>query len=933
MKILCLLLIIPALAYSAEDPFFSQQWSLFNDGSQTISINVDDFRSLQQNAVAGVDIGWKDAQKIISSAKTSPVLVAVIDSGIDLNHKDLQGRISSDGYDFLKNSANIIDTMGHGTHVSGIIAANSGNGIGIAGIAPDSVKILPLRVLSGDYQNFVYKGKLISDYVAEAVRYAVAHHASIINMSLGWPQVVDTANARRAIQEAVQSGVLVIASAGNDRKDQPTFPCSYEGVLCVGAISNNGQIARYSNSGGMVDLLAPGDSIISTFPMTLEPEILRIQGYEVMTGTSQAAPHVTAIAATLKSIYPELSASEIKVRLLNSSKPVATESTALYGAVDMARTLQAQPQPVFLPQFKTINRLLVDEKTLEVSDFLKIENLGTKANNVSISLTVNGEPAGISAFEGIEEGQSISVPLKYRFQNLGETSSVQIKVEVKANGMPPKTFSAVIPAVRAADQIQPRQIVDVQNVAGWIATINGHLFSRLQSVSTYGHGWGMPAFYQQTSSGTEGVKALIFDPSAATSPVAEITVPGIQRITQILRIDVQGNGSLSWLITGLGTEKKQDYFQFYFLNSDFKPLWGKQENSRWLLPLNNLLSTLGIRNYALPGSWIRNGSGLLVPSFLVSGQLPEGDGYDMLDPRHYRNAPHLYYLEPQTDQKNANGPLQLRLRALDGAEFRKKNRNLTLLATLPSSHQDLISGHLRVLVSNGFDLDSEISLWDIRSTTEQSVEKFGSWNILAASARAIGVLSAAESQNVGAMLGFFDGQRASLAWVGNNGALRDETEFKFESLANPFANFLGAFDLGASGRVWFVESRFDLVAYHQERNRNQNPHMQTLPIERDSSFQDSQFSQMFTPVVVGSQEHPKAGIFIDSTLVRGDQTAIAVWDPEREAFDKPLAYSFEIPSGCVQMNPTKISDRVESLSLPLLCQTKEGYQLRLVPIK
>ena len=284
--ILPLLLTLTAFAAGApnstpavpNDSYFSQQWGLHNDAStdQQVMIDIDDLHTFMQPGVAGNDIGYLDAQDDVSKLAQAAVTVAVIDSGLDTNHEELVGRIAPGGWDFLTNTNVMVDDMGHGTHVSGIIAANSNNGMGVAGIAPSTVKILPLRILSNNFKGFSYpdpkapktkpRNELVSQFAADAINYAVTQHANIINMSLGWPKIVDTPEARDAVKNAIAKGVLFVVAAGNDQKNKPTYPCSYEGVICVGAITNTGKPAIFTDNGGAVDVMGPGDGILSLFP-------------------------------------------------------------------------------------------------------------------------------------------------------------------------------------------------------------------------------------------------------------------------------------------------------------------------------------------------------------------------------------------------------------------------------------------------------------------------------------------------------------------------------------------------------------------------------------------------------------------------------------------------------------------------------------------
>src|SRR5690606_12781181 len=110
------------------------------------------------------------------------VVVAVIDSGLDMTHPEFEGRLYK-GKDFL-DDAEMKDDTGHGTHVAGIIAANI-DGVGVQGVTPNSVKILPLKVLNKDTNGFIYKGRVITDIIADALAFAIESNVDVINMSLG----------------------------------------------------------------------------------------------------------------------------------------------------------------------------------------------------------------------------------------------------------------------------------------------------------------------------------------------------------------------------------------------------------------------------------------------------------------------------------------------------------------------------------------------------------------------------------------------------------------------------------------------------------------------------------------------------------------------------------------------------------------------------
>jgi subtilisin family serine protease len=215
-----------------------------------VSVEVDKpVKLLAQTTDWGVTrIG---ADKTWSESTGSGVIVAVIDTGVQLDHPDLVGQITT-GYDFINFDDQANDENGHGTHVSGIIAA-ANNGSGTVG-ASYSVQIMPLKVLNADGWGY------LSD-VAKAIYYAADHSARVVNMSLGSSS--DSSVVKDAVRYAYNKGVLLVAAAGNDSGAPCNYPAAYEDVICVVATDQDNKIASFSNIGG--ELAAPGVSNYSTY--------------------------------------------------------------------------------------------------------------------------------------------------------------------------------------------------------------------------------------------------------------------------------------------------------------------------------------------------------------------------------------------------------------------------------------------------------------------------------------------------------------------------------------------------------------------------------------------------------------------------------------------------------------------------------------------
>lgn len=209
---------------------------------------------------------------------TEPIVVAVIDSGVCLDHPDLEGKIGF-GWDFVEDDNSPQDEMGHGCGVAGTIAANVNNQIGIAGVASPIVEIMPLRVLDK-------KGIGTQSNIAAAIMFAADRKADIINLSLAGP------NPSTALQDAITyangKGSIIIAAAGNNGSEGAWYPAAYDHVLAVGSIDISNERSSFSNFGTNVDIYAPGRDIYTTS---------RTGEYETMTGTSFAAPLVSGLTA------------------------------------------------------------------------------------------------------------------------------------------------------------------------------------------------------------------------------------------------------------------------------------------------------------------------------------------------------------------------------------------------------------------------------------------------------------------------------------------------------------------------------------------------------------------------------------------------------------------------------------------------------------
>lgn len=249
--------------------------------------------------------------------------VAVIDSGVDYDHQDLQwpdgGSKVICGYDFVDNDSDPKDENGHGTHCAGIIAAALGNGFGGAGIAPKA-EILAVRVMDKD-------GRGSMDQICSGIYYAAHYGVDIINMSIGSYIYANT--QQNAINYARNTqGALIVAAMGNDGTNVKQYPAALDGVIAVAAVNPSGERAPYSNYGKWCDIAAPGSDIWSTIPD---------DKYASMDGTSMAAPVVAgATALYLGSLGYNPGPNALEKKLLSSTNKCSSKDCGK-GIIDASK--------------------------------------------------------------------------------------------------------------------------------------------------------------------------------------------------------------------------------------------------------------------------------------------------------------------------------------------------------------------------------------------------------------------------------------------------------------------------------------------------------------------------------------------------------------------------------------------------------------------
>ncbi len=360
-----------------NDPSFSSQWGLTKvNASQAWSVTTG----------------------------SSAVVIAILDTGIDMNHPDLAGKIK--GSINFSTSATESDVKGHGTHVAGIAAAITNNSLGVAGLGYNA-SLLNVKVL-GDDGYGSYSG------MAKGIIWAADNGASVINMSLSGASASST--LENAVNYAWNKGVIVVCSAGNNANSVPVYPGYYAQAFSVASTDSADRLSSFSNFGDWVDVAAPGSSVYST---------LMSNGYGYKSGTSMAAPFVAGLAALLMASASDINGDgrindEVRAIIVANCDAIGVNGIGA-GRINAAKAAAAVPVPPLgeepapepppaptpepptapAPEQPVVKPMWVDGITFTVSG----KNLVIKAKVVSEAGAVAGASVSMAITNGSQSWQ------------------------------------------------------------------------------------------------------------------------------------------------------------------------------------------------------------------------------------------------------------------------------------------------------------------------------------------------------------------------------------------------------------------------------------------------------------------------------------------------------------------------------------------------
>ena len=938
-----------------NDPFISYQWGNFLNGQQ-LRLDVDDITSevLFPNAAFSTEI----FPLVVDPASLQSVLVAVLDSGLDIEHEDIAANVYTNtvecdstgnipfrpqtdndgnglkgdckGWNFTaagEGDNRPYDDLGHGTHVAGIIAAIQNNSLGIAGAA-SNVKILPVKIMK-KAENLQNSRELVSftDRVAKGILYAVKMKARVINLSLGWPASLDKVHLREAFKVALSEGVLIVAASGNNASERAIFPCSYTGILCVGASTINGEIANFSNFGGHVDVQAPGEQILSLFPNKFEPSFFSVRGLEIKNGTSQSAPLIAAMAAMAMGYRPELTSFEIK-GLLHGASEIDDKYKTLSKIPSLKKMFELTSlDHIIRPVFKDIQTVSVAPNG-EFSLVIGIEHFG-EVGQQALAAKVSFDERAIESTGQLhfnsQTGQ-YEILVQGRFLDWATESEQQASIELtlNENKMSFKNlfvFARELPPV-SADVTLP----EITPVLG----------QQLRSVTYPFRHKSSPAYYLELPLGPQGGKLLkTYVLEGNEFQVNQVSLTEADRLLGIYRMDLNYDGNEDYLIRAIGKKGESQVILYYYLDSELKPLFKDMDGPFVYSPDQAVWDP---RNTVFI-KYTTAGKSMVTMAFKSRGGVPKSDRLnDPFNPTPDQgHDDHLYYFVPNFEKK------EFTIRLFDTFKWREQLREragaqwwepISLLEVFSQNFTRFEASQGSFLWAVGAPPLERYYTLELTDSVAGEVSTFknqkntlvGSIKVPLVNLDNVDGNEGVDFESSNLFVGMISDSKGQLSMLEPTGKRQVERELvlDYQGKGDSILGAQAAFYKDSKLYAFFQTKGHLLVTVSGEDSA---PVSYKTPLHRVSFLPGSIFNELYYPVVAQSEEGDfLPGFYIDSTQLYARHLYLILVGENGPS--RPLKSSYLIPENCRPLNPISYLGKE---SFTFLCQSGATMTLRYLP--
>ena len=907
-----------------QDELFSYQWGLMNQG-QTLIREKDDIHNLPMKGTPGRDIGWKN---LVEKKFARRPIIAVLDSGVDLKHPELQGnlwknneecgkdpKVDNDGnqlagdchgWNFTEDinsdaAKDPSDIDGHGTHIAGIIAALN-NGSGIVGVVPNAL-IMPVKVMKDSNSNSTVPS---SESFARGIMYAVDNGADVINMSLGWPRSLETKLLRDAVYYALSSGVPIVAAAGNNNSSEALFPCAYDGVICVGASTIDGNFAGFSNFGGHVDVVAPGEGILGLHPSLLEPDFFSIPGFELRSGTSQSAPFVAGLVAALKAQDKDLTIDGIFAKIYQTKGKSDSGKYTLGGDATWNNLNKEISSSVVRPILKTIRQIVLRGSSPDSKLGVTIRNFGLASGVVSVKVESLSEGIEFNSaaqnISNLNQGEFKDLTFDVRVLDLNAESNVKLKITIQsAEGE--SSYINEVPVVRdlrSDNDFKKNTFKFTDKVLPVGGTRNGEVLALISTLESYTNSPTHEFFMRRTLKEEKKLELTLFTRKGNeyVQGKSVLLIDNGVSLVNFIRVDLNFDGKEDYFVQAIAENDGQKYFVFSFFNHDLKPLWSGFQNVK--LNLDSFIENMNEISF-MKLEHAKYGK-MMVPAFFTNGQLPKIDqvisSWDRFDASRKKR---LFYLEP-------NGS-ELRIRSLttnvweNAVKKELKSKWFDTVETeqlLPVSIEDAKNGKLRVLISVGQGTRRDLFIHSFDTKMNTHGMKLPQLVLQTDSMDPLLSLTSKGLQNNGEVyFNIYDRTRSKLVTTRGE-SQAGEYIFRHDTETDLIAGHIASFEKDQN-RFSVFQTREELVSISNEGERSSRPKL------RYSFLSQKLLSEMYFPVSYKRDGALNPALYVDATSVTGNR--VYLFEEQEGKLISSIRNSLIVPSNCKSLNPSFSSSK------------------------
>lgn len=995
----------------ANDMLYPFQWGLQNQG-QVISAQTPNGGPEETKGVDGQDIAWKnEIDKVEGSLRKRPV-VAVIDMGIDKDHPELKDQLYKNdiecddgniqtgskredrdknglpgdcaGWNFAATSAlydaHPTDDKGHGTHVAGIIAAKRNNGIGISGVS-DKIKILPIRV-TGRIDETEERNRLIyrsaSRRIAKGIFYAVHRGVDVINLSLGWPKSMNTNYMMKAISAAVSNNVLIVAAAGNNNSNASVYPCAFREVVCVGSIDVNGQVSRFSNYGGEVDILAPGDQIASTIPTAFIPLKLNLQGYDIMSGTSQAAPYVSAAAALIKSVFPGIPNTEVQRRLFDSALKRPDDFKSMHGLLQIEKAMKLEFAASVKPVFKQMSEGVFDSRDGRIRGLvLNFKNFGKEASGVKA--TIESLNTGIAmeknefSLGDMGPGSITAVEIPGVVQDKLADARFKFKVSLSGEGIKERSFIHEVTLAKDLYTTEDKEVVKVEFASedkrhALISfrkeydertenRINQDDRSTRANLRTIDAPYSseFPSYYlvYNDPEVKNAIELFFFDykDGKLVEKKNSLRLEDTVQFEGITKLDLNYDGKDDFLVKSTKVIDKQNIdIQHRYLNSDLEPLYPEMPVIHYFHSKDTVAATSNTIRYVK--TELPNGEYIATPIFVNKGHLGKEDQVnDPWSPEDKSVFRRIYRFELQTGDvpqfkfrsfmnRDFVNEMRKRFSGLIPPAVSAADAGLETIGLMHQSQEDYRAGVVEGILSFGlgFERSAIKAVMTSSGINEYAhMDKVDS-RLVGNALHPVKDLDTNKSFDTNAFVGFLTNSTVNVAHLDQSA--EKNFVYRLNTANDRLMSFVASYEKGAKSYVFF-ETIDDILMVVDDNGVKKESRMGTTKF---SFLPGKVMSDIFYPIALNKRGELNPAIYIDTTAVSGNRIySMTSVDDELTA---PAGLSVDLPSTCgyedrycglgaparhygtlycAPLNPARNADG--SFSYMILCKNKSEYEM------